>query len=245
MRVDEVLTDERVRGLSPAARWAWVELRALAARGESGGVVLVPARRGGVRYVLHPQLRGEVSTVAGVSGPTKPHGRHVTALLSVGLLVPVADGSGAIALCDADRWHERESRMNADREAAKARRNRAASGGGESGERVQRRNGASVGRLDREVQHHPSDDDAVPNLGNGERTAKREPVRIRTAAHLQRPTGDDDIRPAVREAVTLARNVGTEDARQLLRDTLTDLGDLTMSETLHVATVLGEAGDGN
>ena len=232
VRVDE-LTDARVRGLTDAQWRVWMLLRAAAAAGESGGVVLVAdGRRGEGRRALHPSLRAPWEAL---TGARRLSWRTVSALVDSGLLVSVGGSDGHLEFCDADAWRSRATRVAKGREQAAARRAKAPDGRGESATSVARRDGgyARGERVERETVgiSLSTTSPTASTITPGDATA---PVRIRTAAHLQRPAGDDDIRPAVREAITAARNIGGDDGKRLLADTLADLHPLTTAE--HDAT---------
>lgn len=235
VRVDEVLGDARVRGLPPWLRWAWLEVRAAAAAAECGGVPVVEGRERG-RWRLADPVR-EVLASHG-DAPHVPLGRlsrGLDRLVAVGLMVPWEGPPRGYAFADVERWQDRESRIAADRERAKASRDKRSNGA------VRRRTasanvtGSDVRPLDREVQLRSS---AVPlsrpTRADDARDPDPTPVRIRTAAHLQQPASDTDIRPAVREAIRAARNIGGDDGKRLLADTLADLHPLTTAE--HDAT---------
>lgn len=241
----DVFADERVAGLSPVAFRLWVMLRAWACRVESGGVVLAPdVSHGDVRWTPFTAKPGPdagyLGATYGVSGewvwPRMPDKRVVSQLTDVGLLVPVSDGSGCLALCDAAVWRERESRMSAGRDAARARRVSRVSGVSASRDGVSRRGGGVVGdrdirrvaALEVERENEVNSLSTDPSKANS-RTA-REPRtdgmrRVDLAPHLQQPD-TDGLRPYVRQALITARNI--RDPR-ILEDLAAD-GDLTPTE---------------
>lgn len=223
----DVFADERVAGLSPVAFRAWVMLRCVASGAETGGVVLVPnPRRGPGALALHPRLERH-ATLVGVA--RIPHWRAIHELLEAGLLVHCNDGSGGLALHDRDEWMSRETRMDARREANRARRATPVRVEAASRTRLAPSPHVDDAPPDREVERENEVNSLSTSSKANSRTARDAKPdglrRVDLAPHLQQPD-PDGLRPFVRQALRTARNIGDP---RILQD-LASNGDLNPAE---------------